>query len=451
MAKWIVYIAFVLGISTAVKVLYEQCGPTTSKEEYLQMRNGFLQQESFERVGGKLVLTAKERLVNDRLLELKNHEISYYRQNKDGKGFPPSVHFFQAKADIEHSEVYRIIKKMPKGAALHLHEMAMADIDWVIRHFTYRPDCYICVLNTGIKLEFHNDPPFDPKCSWTKVNELREQVEDICEFDARLRENITMMTSDKNVFASQGDIWDHFEGCFQALTGVFFSEIGFAEYVRHGLEEMYEDNVQYVELRSVYSNVTRLDGSSYPETWILEQYRDISDAMQKSHPDFMGVKIIISELRRRTPEAAAAKMDEIYSWTEQYPRLIVGYDMVSHEDEGFPLVQYAESLLNVRDRRQLPFMFHSGETNWIGTAVDNNLVDAVLLNTTRIGHGYAIAHHPKVLQAVYRNKIAIEINPIANQVGDLKLCAKFEIPIIDLQPKSKISLAMALQGRSANG
>ena len=47
---------------------------------------------------------------------------------------------------------------------------------------------------------------------------------------------------------------------------------------------------------------------------------------------------------------------------------------------------------------------------------DENLIDAVLLNTTRIGHGFALLRHPWVLEQVRERGIAIEINPISNQV-----------------------------------
>ena len=54
--------------------------------------------------------------------------------------------------------------------------------------------------------------------------------------------------------------------------------------------------------------------------------------------------------------------------------------------------------------------------DWQGIEVDGNLVDAVLLNSSRIGHGYAITKHPEAIKMGKEKSIAIEINPISNQV-----------------------------------
>lgn len=58
-------------------------------------------------------------------------------------------------------------------------------------------------------------------------------------------------------------------------------------------------------------------------------------------------------------------------------------------------------------------------SDWQGTRVDDNLIDAVLLNTTRIGHAYALPKHPEVMRLVKQNGIPIEVNPISNQVSNL--------------------------------
>ena len=57
-----------------------------------------------------------------------------------------------------------------------------------------------------------------------------------------------------------------------------------------------------------------------------------------------------------------------------------------------PLINYSNSLLRFRERQteldlDIPFIFHAGETLGDGTQADDNLYDAILLGTKRIGHG----------------------------------------------------------------
>ena len=63
---------------------------------------------------------------------------------------------------------------------------------------------------------------------------------------------------------------------------------------------------------------------------------------------------------------------------------------------------------------EMPFLPYF--TDWEGTRVDDNVLDAVLLNTTRIGHGYALLKHPEVMRLIKERYIGIEVNPISNQV-----------------------------------
>lgn len=60
----------------------------------------------------------------------------------------------------------------------------------------------------------------------------------------------------------------------------------------------------------------------------------------------------------------------------------------------------------------IPFIFHGGETLGDGTEADNNLYDAVLLGTKRIGHGWVILEREVFWR--WRFEIDIHLSSIRN-------------------------------------
>ena len=65
---------------------------------------------------------------------------------------------------------------------------------------------------------------------------------------------------------------------------------------------------------------------------------------------------------------------------------------MGNENTLRPLIYYLDPLLRFKKRvadlgLDLPFILHAGETLGDGSDPDNNLYDAILLGTKRIGHG----------------------------------------------------------------
>lgn len=99
----------------------------------------------------------------------------------------------------------------------------------------------------------------------------------------------------------------------------------------------------------------------------------------------MGAKVIYAPYRKVSQDKFDYYVETYKKVKTAYPDFIIGFDLVGQEDKGYTLLNFAEKLQALG--KEAPFFFHAGETNWYGHSTDENLVDAVLLNTKRIGHG----------------------------------------------------------------
>lgn len=94
--------------------------------------------------------------------------------------------------------------------------------------------------------------------------------------------------------------------------------------------------------------------------------------------------------------------------------MVVGFDLVNEEDYHAPLDEFLEQILTAREemgKDKLQFYFHAGESN---ARSNQELYDAILLNAKRIGHGFALIRHPKLIQMVKEKGICIECCPCSN-------------------------------------
>lgn len=141
---------------------------------------------------------------------------------------------------------------------------------------------------------------------------------------------------------------------------------------------------------------------------------DIVEDFKKDHPKFIGMKVIMAIARNSDTSSLETKMQRFVELQQKFPDFLVGFDLVGQEDLGRPLKNYVEKLKDISQNGR--FFFHAGETNWFNTAADENLIDAILMNTKRVGHGYSLYKHPVLWAAIKEKDIAIEINPLSNQV-----------------------------------
>ncbi|XP_001373731.2 adenosine deaminase 2 isoform X2 [Monodelphis domestica] len=386
-------------------------------------RKALIRKEEMLQIGGKLLLTKQEELANEKLMALKNAEIAQAMKTSQ---FPPSMHFFRAKKLIEESKVFHVLKKMPKGAALHLHDFGILSVDWLVRNVTYRPHCYLCFTPRGnLQFKFADPAPPTPKpedCSeWILLKKYRGQLQNVTEFDNSLLKNLTLVVDNPELaYSDQAIIWARFENIFITVAGLVHYAPVFREYFARGLQEFYEDNVQYLELRATLFPVYELNGKTHDKEWSLKTYQEVAQKFAKDHPDFIGARIIYSYHRRKNVTYIAESVQAAMKLRVKFPETMAGFDLVGQEDKGHSLWELKEALiLPTTQGFDLPYFFHAGETDWQGTSIDENVLDALILNTTRIGHGFALSRHPVAKNISLNRDIPIEVCPISNQVLQL--------------------------------
>ncbi|XP_020790575.2 adenosine deaminase 2-A [Boleophthalmus pectinirostris] len=380
----------------------------TYREELMKM-------EASMQTGGEVVLNEKEKILNSRLLQMKQKEVMR-------ADFPPAMHFFKARDLIKNSALFRLLQKLPKGAALHLHDFSITDVEWLVKNATYRPHLYMCTTNTHIiQFIFSSQMPEPvPRCSpWVLLEKLRAMTANVTELDHSIMKNLTIFTElDPNVlYPTQSVIWKRFEQSFVAVLGLVTYAPVFRDYYYQGLSEFYADNVMYLELRGMLPEIYELDGSTHDMAWTIKTYQEVTRQFTADHPDFFGARIIFTMHRSVNSTVMAQAVKKAMKFKKDFPDFMAGFDLVGHEDVGRPLWYFRNELSLPSDEGlSLPFFFHAGETNLEGSEVDQNLLDALLFNTSRIGHGFALLRHPVAKELSRKRGVAVEICPISNQV-----------------------------------
>ena len=101
--------------------------------------------------------------------------------------------------------------------------------------------------------------------------------------------------------------------------------------------------------------------------------------------------------------------------TKAFYRELVSYgiDLVNEEDKSRPLIEFADQLDGIKkENPDLHIMLHAGESLY---ADSDNVIDAYLLGTERIGHGLNLYRFPEIMDLVREDGICLEVCPISNQ------------------------------------
>ncbi|XP_076472051.1 adenosine deaminase AGSA-like [Babylonia areolata] len=359
------------------------CGVVLSLSDYDRQRNHALLTERTQRPGGfgnHVVLTPQELVVDKLLLRDKRRAMEAARVQ--GAEFP--INFLTSRRAMESTEVFNIIRKMPKAACPHapdrdverrcdeseessgpvsgLKPAGFLVLMWaasptflsqklVSVHGTeIMPSKSVCDQHKTVTERWTRD------CKWNLTSQLRAQHGN-AEFDKILHQYFSPVAPDSS--KTHQDV----------------------EVTRKTLED---------DLRKIFSIIT------YRPVW----------------QDFL--RQALSELLLDNVQSVGKAVQAARNIYQQHQDLVAGFDLHGPEDSFEPLSQFVDQLL--APGASLPFFFHAGETMWLESDADYNLVDALLLGSRRIGHGLTLPKHPTLMEMVHDQGIAVEVCPISNQL-----------------------------------
>ena len=215
-------------------------------------------------------------------------------------------------------------------------------------------------------------------------------------------------------------------GCFAITESILFYEPIFRTALQHLLPQLVDDGISWVEFRLAFGFKYYSQGSETPS----EGYGDFFDTFdaelekfraKSKDKSFWGCRFIWCAVRSLDRKAIIDNMKDCLEIKVEFPDLIAGFDLVGQEDHGRSLADMTPELFWFKKRCaeegvDIPFFFHAGETLGDGDEADQNLHDAILLGTRRIGHAFSLFKHPLLIDMVKEKRIMVESCPISNEV-----------------------------------
>ncbi|KAH8117190.1 adenosine deaminase-related growth [Phellopilus nigrolimitatus] len=413
-------------------------------ETYLAARTSLIAEERSRRHDtSRLQGASKDELEAEeiiRAIKLEEAKSIWFVEHEGVTNTFPGMEFLSGRSLVVKSKLFQILTKMPKGGLLHAHLDATVNVSFLLKLALAQPAVHVRAPTalslssiTTVLPEFRALPASDftneasltandyAPGAWVSLKRARET------FDPAL----ALTINPGEAYGTHNTvlkIWEKFTSIFKVASGLTRFKPIMIDYIREFFRSSIEDGISYVEARLPFwshfmigadgqQNVTHREWVMMFEQVVNELKADL--AVQGRTDEFYGARIIYTTLRQITCEELEWYLEDCIQLKQEFPHLIAGFDLVGNENTLNPLIYYIQPLLRFKKRvaelgLDLPFIFHAGETLGDGSEADDNLYDAILLGTKRIGHGFSLAKHPRLIELVKEKNIAIEISIFGN-------------------------------------
>lgn len=219
-----------------------------------------------------------------------------------------------------------------------------------------------------------------------------------------------------------GEAWQVFGGVFSRIGGATHHRPFFLKYLQNAFDVHFSSGINHLEARvGVDAKYFDLNGTIWSGRDMVLTNLEALETWKSSSPSRANFtyKLIVASSRGKSTEKFMEDLEAAIALRKEFPDFVVGFDAVGAEDWGHRWLDYVEDFLTANDEVQelgltLPLFLHSGESQ---DGNDTNMIDAVLLDCPRIGHGLNDAFYfPAVRDELKTKGTVVEVNPISNQV-----------------------------------
>ncbi|KAH8234998.1 hypothetical protein KR032_007449, partial [Drosophila birchii] len=405
-------IIFVLLFYSATLIIKDIAGPN-SLENITKLRELYNERERQRRLGARMKLSTLEEVVNDRLMAIKQVDEEEHRLWQSYHNKPPP---FLGNYNISDTDLYALLRSMPKGGLLHVHDSGMLRPE-VFIEMTQIDYLWACVnLDQGFEdfrfsLVFPDIPPSDDyQCSWMLMKNFHD-YEHSAKYVARLQESLRVPNEG---FQTSGELAKYLKRSQRLIHGLITYQPLWNDFLFRMLQDLYNDGVQYVEMRSSLPILYDMEGNDYTILDSAAAVVRVSNIFQSTYTDFIGIKLIYSPARDFNETRMNTYMDNALLLKTHFPKLLAGFDPVTHGNEcELPLLSRISQLSQLK--KNVDFYFHAGDSRCPdNTRPDANLIEAMLLGSKRIGNSLNLPLHPEIMQSMQLLNIAVEVCPLSN-------------------------------------
>ncbi|KAJ8970598.1 hypothetical protein NQ314_001132 [Rhamnusium bicolor] len=160
---------------------------------------------------------------------------------------------------------------------------------------------------------------------WQPLNKLRSLNST---FDNFLKSALTLVVDyPEFAYPDLNVVWEAFMNIFETVADLIGYKPVWQEYFYQVLQELYEDNVMYLEFRGILPEVYDLEGNTYDALQIVGLYYNTLKQFKKDHPDFHGARFIYAPRRRVSNRTVDEYVEIYFKLRELYPDFVAGFDL----------------------------------------------------------------------------------------------------------------------------